>query len=241
MGRAGGKASVRSRLGLDVDADDSLREKARQRLHSMLDCENPQLALRAAQSLFSYSSAKPPAEVQQDWQPLGGKPFSAKAVLKILQDAGAFDGYEAPGFAELETALEERLQPLPPQQVASLAGVIETAAEIDCIRGNPELAQAVRRAYATLDDVDPEIKRAAEKFTEKVANLAARSREDDEPAPAIAEAPPSENGKPKPPTPRPTRATPQPTNQRPGPPWWEDEEGREQRALATRALRYEEA
>jgi hypothetical protein len=99
LGRAGGKASVRSRLGLDVDADDNLRAKARTRLDAMLDSDNPQHVLAAAKSLFSYASSKAPAEVQQDWQPLGGKPFSAKAVLKILQDAGAFDGYEAPGFA----------------------------------------------------------------------------------------------------------------------------------------------
>src|SRR5436190_23318285 len=51
-GRKGGQARTRSVLGLDPSvADDNLRAKARRKLDAMLDSDNPQHVLRAAQSL----------------------------------------------------------------------------------------------------------------------------------------------------------------------------------------------
>jgi hypothetical protein len=64
-GAAGGRGSVRSRLGLSDDiADEGLREKARRRLERVLDGDDEAAALRAAQSLYSYRAAQPPADLK---------------------------------------------------------------------------------------------------------------------------------------------------------------------------------
>jgi hypothetical protein len=60
IGAAGGRGSVRSRLGPSDDvADEGLREKARRRLEKVLDGDDEAAALRAAQSLYSYRAAEP--------------------------------------------------------------------------------------------------------------------------------------------------------------------------------------
>jgi hypothetical protein len=50
-------------LGIDNSvADDSLRAKARRKLEAILDASAEAAALRAAQSLYSYRAAQPPAD-----------------------------------------------------------------------------------------------------------------------------------------------------------------------------------
>jgi hypothetical protein len=107
LGRKGGKASVRSRLGLNVDADTSLREKARKRLEAQLDSPDERLAQAAARALYSYGPAKPPADAEQEaWQRHEHRGVSARAVLEILKEAGAFDGFEDE-IDGLETKLQQ--------------------------------------------------------------------------------------------------------------------------------------
>jgi hypothetical protein len=47
-----------------IPADDKIRDKARKVLNKMLESDNPQVALRAAQSLAAYSPEKPINEQQ---------------------------------------------------------------------------------------------------------------------------------------------------------------------------------
>jgi hypothetical protein len=62
-GQKGGIASGRSRLGLAPEiADDETREKARRRLHEMLDSPDEKIRLQAARSLFSYGSTPAPGD-----------------------------------------------------------------------------------------------------------------------------------------------------------------------------------
>jgi hypothetical protein len=60
IGMAGGRASVRSRLGLDPElADGRLRKKAKAALEALLDSEDEGRRLSAARALYSYAPAKP--------------------------------------------------------------------------------------------------------------------------------------------------------------------------------------
>jgi hypothetical protein len=58
LGRKGGLVSGRSRSGLDELADDSLREKARQRLNAMLESPGERVRLSAARSLFTCAPTR---------------------------------------------------------------------------------------------------------------------------------------------------------------------------------------
>jgi hypothetical protein len=62
IGVKGGKASVRSRLGLGDDLPDALRGKARKRLDAALDDPDPKIRLAAARAIASYSPERPPLE-----------------------------------------------------------------------------------------------------------------------------------------------------------------------------------
>jgi hypothetical protein len=61
MGRAGGRGRERSALGIsdELAVEESLREKARERLNEMLDSSNEQIRIRAATALASYSPERP--------------------------------------------------------------------------------------------------------------------------------------------------------------------------------------
>jgi hypothetical protein len=148
LGRKGGKASVKSRLGLDVDADESLRAKARQRLHSMLDSDNPQLALRAAQSLFSYSSAKPPNELAgvegagAVRAMVNGKPVTIASLLEVAV-------FEARGVLDGELA----------------DVILKSAAEVRTRQAAGEIASTWR---------DVELEEGVKRFTENIERLSAR-------------------------------------------------------------------
>jgi hypothetical protein len=74
LGRKGGKASVRSRLGLGDDLPDALRGKARKRLDAALDDPDPRIRLQAARAIASYSPERPPAEQQPEQQQ--GRPLA---------------------------------------------------------------------------------------------------------------------------------------------------------------------
>jgi hypothetical protein len=63
IGMAGGRVSVRSRLGLDPElADGRLRKKAKAALEVLLDSEDEGRRLSAARALYSYAPAKPVGE-----------------------------------------------------------------------------------------------------------------------------------------------------------------------------------
>jgi hypothetical protein len=148
IGAKGGRGRTRSVLGIsDEVADDSLRQKARERLHSMLDSDNPQLALRAAQSLFSYSSAKPPAELP-DPSKAPGVNHRGVTITSLLNVAV----FEAEGVVDDE-----------------LADVILRAA------GKVRELEAAGKLAPTF--VDRPLGEAVEKFTSEVEQLAARRRD----------------------------------------------------------------
>jgi hypothetical protein len=99
IGAAGGRGSVRSRLGLsDEVADEGLREKARRRLEKVLDGDDEAAALRAAQSLYSYRAAQPPADHRRRegedgvYLASGRKVVSLADVLELCLEAkGIYD------------------------------------------------------------------------------------------------------------------------------------------------------
>ena len=99
IGAAGGRGSVRSRLGLSDDvADEGLREKARRRLEKVLDGDDEAAALRAAQSLYSYRAAQAPANHERRggeggvYLASGRKVVSLADVLELCLEAkGIYD------------------------------------------------------------------------------------------------------------------------------------------------------
>jgi hypothetical protein len=95
LGRKGGKASVRSRLGLDVDADVTLREKARKRLEAQLDSDNERSAQAAARALYSYGPAKPPADAEPETWPQSiehrGVTIARILEIAVFEAQGAVD------------------------------------------------------------------------------------------------------------------------------------------------------
>ena len=110
LGRRGGLASVRSRLGLGPDvADDDLREKARARLNSMLDSSDERTQLSAAKSLYSYGATPAPS----DGKPAGGTPASIRhdyaAIRRELERNGLI-AYVPGSPAESERLVELRAQ-----------------------------------------------------------------------------------------------------------------------------------
>jgi hypothetical protein len=92
IGAAGGRGSVRSRLGLsDEIADESLREKARRRLEKVLDGDDEAAALRAGQSLYSYRAAQPPVDHERReeggaYLASGRKVISLADILELCLD-----------------------------------------------------------------------------------------------------------------------------------------------------------
>jgi hypothetical protein len=140
LGRRGGLASVRSRLGLGPDvADDDLREKARARLNSMLDSDDEKTQLSAAKSLFSYG-ATPPSDGRPTGAPAASIAHDHKAIRDNLERYGVIayrPGSEAASerFVELRAeveALRERNKELE----AELARRNDRAAA-DPARGHP--------------------------------------------------------------------------------------------------------
>ena len=83
LGKAGGVASVRSRLGIDPEiADGRLRRKAKARLEALLDSGDEAKALAAARSLYSYSPSRAPADEDE---PAAAYTVSAlKVILRKL-------------------------------------------------------------------------------------------------------------------------------------------------------------
>jgi hypothetical protein len=91
VGRLGGRASVRRRLG--IDGDDALRRKARATLDGMLDSDDPRVQIQAARSLFSYSQTPTPREDAH--QPIpppvlasGRRPTGLADVLVLATELG---------------------------------------------------------------------------------------------------------------------------------------------------------
>jgi hypothetical protein len=110
LGRKGGRASVRSRLGLGPEvADDDLREKARARLNSMLDSDDEKTQLSSAKSLYSYGATPAPS----DRRPTGGTPASIEhdyaAIREKLEECGVL-AYRPGSPAESERIVELRAQ-----------------------------------------------------------------------------------------------------------------------------------
>jgi hypothetical protein len=101
LGRAGGKASVRRRLGFDLGADESLRAKARRRIEAQLDSDDERLAQAAARALYSYGPAKPPAGAAEgnSWQ---HTPHRGVAIAKVLEIA-VCDARESSTTANMKT------------------------------------------------------------------------------------------------------------------------------------------
>jgi hypothetical protein len=61
LGRKGGLASVRSRLGISPQVvDDQLRGLARKQLEALLSDPDPRVRLSASRALYSYSPTTPP-------------------------------------------------------------------------------------------------------------------------------------------------------------------------------------
>jgi hypothetical protein len=90
LGRLGG--SVRPTTKLRKNADDDLREQARETLSRALRGEDvPKQALDAARSLFSYRADAPPTERQQDAGPLvdAGQGCGLADVLVFAMTANA--------------------------------------------------------------------------------------------------------------------------------------------------------
>jgi hypothetical protein len=80
LGHAGGKASVRSRLGLDPElANGRLRKKAKARLEAMLDSDDERTVLTAARSLYSYSPTRAPSD--EDDPPAADTVSALKVIL----------------------------------------------------------------------------------------------------------------------------------------------------------------
>jgi hypothetical protein len=93
IGAAGGRASVRSRLGLgDVGEDE--REKARRRLSEMLDSPDERMRMMAAKALYSYSAVSPPHDAAAV-TPASSVEHDYGAILDVLEDAGVV--YRGPG------------------------------------------------------------------------------------------------------------------------------------------------
>lgn len=145
LGRKGGKASVRSRLGLDVDADVTLREKARKRLERQLDSPDERLAQAAARALYSYGPAKPPADADANsWEDL---PYRKPIALAQLIETCVF---ECEGYVDDE-----------------LAGMIlKAAAKVRELQAAGKLSP---------NFVDVVMEDGVKRFTEKIESLVARS------------------------------------------------------------------
>jgi hypothetical protein len=148
LGRKGGKASVRSRLGLDVDADVTLQEKARRRLEAQLDSDDERLAQAAARALYSYGPAKPPADADER-NSLQDMPHRGVTIAKVLEVAV----FEAQGMVDNE-----------------LAGMIlRSAAKVR------ELQAAGKLSPNFVDQLEEE---AVERFTAGIERLADRKQND---------------------------------------------------------------
>lgn len=119
IGAAGGRASVRSRLGLgDVGEDE--REKARRRLGEALDSPDERVALAAARALYSYSAASPPHDTAPGVSAASVVEHDYGAILDVLEDAGIL--HRGPGL------LDERRRELSEQNSRLQARVRELEA-----------------------------------------------------------------------------------------------------------------
>lgn len=130
LGKRGGVASVRSRLGIDPEvADGRLRMKAKARLEALLDSGDEAKALAAARSLYSYSPSKAPAD--EDDPPAAD---TVSALMVILR----------------------RLAVMPERELVHLL-------DKECFKLLGRVAKH-----------DPELVLAAERFTERLAELTGR-------------------------------------------------------------------
>ena len=120
LGRLGGRGRARRALGIsDAVADEGLRAQAKLALEQALGSENEQVRLRAAQSLYSYRAAPPPAE-------------SAAVAPEGL---ALKDGRKVVGLADiLELCLERP------------AGIFDSARMQDIILRAAELVRELRAA-----------------------------------------------------------------------------------------------
>jgi hypothetical protein len=98
IGKLGGRGRTRSVLGIsDKVADDKLIGQAKAALEKSLQSDNEQVRLRAAQSLYSYRAAPPPAQLER-----------RAATSGVSLSDGRNDGHEVVGLADiLELALED--------------------------------------------------------------------------------------------------------------------------------------
>ena len=150
LGRAGGKASVRRRLGLDLGADESLRAKARRRLEAQLDSDDERLAQAAARALYSYGPAKPPADAEQEaLRHPDGLPHRGVTIARILEIA----------IFEAQGAVDDELADV----------VLRSAAKVRELEAAGKLAPTFR---------DVLMEDAVDKFTANIERLADRRQND---------------------------------------------------------------
>jgi hypothetical protein len=103
LGRKGGRASVRSRLGLGDDLPDALRAKARKRLDAALDDPDPKIRLAAARAIASYSPERPPVEAAAPEQRHTGR-----GVYSVLDLFAAFAGLKL--FSQFDIGISEEAE-----------------------------------------------------------------------------------------------------------------------------------